>query len=389
RDFVTFDLETTDLDPMSCEVVEIAAARVRDGQVEETFHSLVRPGKPVSPRAAEIHGYTDDSLRDAPTLEQIWPSFAAFAGDDVLVAHNGLNFDVPVLRRQASAFADVDRLIFFDTLPLARSLFRESARLTDLAERFGVALPRAHHALDDAIALAHVLGGLNERKLARARKAALVNLLDHLGLGLALESWAKLDDEDRLLKELAAGFALGRYSDCLEFYETERPRVPEAPELEDVIARLGGRKLMERIRAERKPAERYPAAVARLQSLIEVSQADTLEESAARFLERVALSTSEGVEADPHRVNLLTLHSTKGLEFSRVYVVGVEDYQMPGYYAAVENRKDETDEARRLLYVGMTRARDRLVLTRTDRRRGKDSGDSLFLGELQLTPERS
>jgi DNA polymerase III epsilon subunit family exonuclease len=388
RDYVTFDLETTDLDPMSCEIVEIAAARVRDGDVVDTFHSLVRPNKPVSPRATEIHGYTDDALRDAPAIQGVWPEFAAFAGDDVLVAHNGMGFDVPVLRRQAGAFADINRYVFFDTLPLARSLFRESARLTDLAERFGVSLPRAHHALDDAVALAHVLGGLNQRKRARARKAALVNLLDYLGLGLALESWAELADEDRLLLELATGFALGRYSDCLEVYESERQRVPESPDLEDVIARLGGRKAMERVRAERKPAERYPAAVARLSSLIEVSQADTLEESAGRFLERVALSTSEGEEADPHRVNLLTLHSTKGLEFSRVYVVGVEDYQMPGYYAAVEKRTDETNEARRLLYVGMTRAKDRLVLTRVDRRGGKDSGDSLFLGELQLTAKR-
>ncbi len=156
-----------------------------------------------------------------------------------------------------------------------------------------------------------------------------------------------------------------------------------------MIKRLGGRRTMERIRAERSPAERYPSAVARLQSLIEVSGAETLEESIRRLLERVALSTSEGVEADPHRVNLLTLHSTKGLEFSRVYVVGVEDYQMPGYYAAVQNRRDEIDEARRLLYVGMTRAKDRLVLTRTDRRRGRDSGGDLFLNEIGLTPARS
>ncbi|MEE8491904.1 MAG: 3'-5' exonuclease, partial [Acidimicrobiia bacterium] len=44
------------------------------------------------------------------------------------------------------------------------------------------------------------------------------------------------------------------------------------------------------------------------------------------------------LEADPQRVNLLTFHSTKGLEFSRVYVVGVEGYQVPGYYAMAENR---------------------------------------------------
>jgi DNA polymerase III epsilon subunit family exonuclease len=389
RDYVTFDLETTDLDPSSCEIVEIGAAKVRDGVVVDEFHALVRPARPISPAASQVHGYTEASLRDAPGLAEVWPRFEAFAENLVLVAHNGIGFDIPVLRREVGRFADVSGLVFYDTLPLARSLFRESARLTDLAERFGVPVERAHHALDDAVALAHVLRGLGEQKRVRARKAALVNLLDHLALGLALEDGRRLGSEDRLLLKLSAPFALGRYSDCLDFYTGERERaVPHAPPLEQVIERLGGRRLMERVRAERRPAERYPAAVARLKALLEISQAESLEESVARFLERVALSTSEGVEADPHRINLLTLHSTKGLEFSRVYVVGVEDYQIPGYYAAVDGRRDEIEEARRLLYVGMTRAQDRLVLTRVERRRGRDAGGSLFLGEIGLTPVR-
>src|SRR5947199_5754713 len=102
----------------------------------------------------------------------------------------------------------------------------------------------------------------------------------------------------------------------------------------------------------------------------------SLRESIDRLLDRVALSTSEGVEVAPDRVSLLTLHSTKGLEFSRVYVLGVEDFQLPGYHAVKEDREDEIQEARRLVYVGMTRARDRLILTRTDTRFGLGSGGS-------------
>jgi len=389
RDYVAFDIETTDLDTATCEIVELGAAKVRDGEVVDTFHSLVRCEGPINAGAAEVHGYTAEDLRDAPPLTEVWPRFEAFFDGSVLIAHNGHGFDVPVVRRSVKEFADTDDLVFFDTLPLARSLFRESARLTDLAERFGVPAGRAHHALDDALTLARVFGGLNQQKRQRARKSSLANLLDHLGLGLAMEAKSRLTDEDRLLLNIAAPYALGRFSDCLEFYVVERDREElKAPDLEDVIRRLGGRKMMERIRAEKTPAERYPAAMARLQSLIEASRAETLEGCIESFLERVALSTSEGVEADPHRVNLLTLHSTKGLEFSRVYIIGVEDFQLPGYYAAVDNRKEEIEEARRLLYVGMTRAKDRLVLTRVDRRRGRDTGGSIFLGEIGLTPTR-
>jgi len=141
---------------------------------------------------------------------------------------------------------------------------------------------------------------------------------------------------------------------------------------------------MTRLRAEPDPAQRYPAAVARLRALIDEPTAPTLRESIDRLLERVALSTSEGIEVAPDRVNLLTLHSTKGLEFSRVYIVGVEDYQIPGLRETKENRQAEIQEARRLLYVGMTRARERLILTRVERRFGMEAGGSSFLEEMGL-----
>ena len=78
----------------------------------------------------------------------------------------------------------------------------------------------------------------------------------------------------------------------------------------------------------------------------------------------MALSRSDGFATDERRVSLLTLHATKGLEFSRVYIVGAEDNQLPGYRALESDDQQEIQEARRLLYVGMTRAKDRLVLTR-------------------------
>jgi len=81
-----------------------------------------------------------------------------------MVAHNAQQFDVPVLRRAAAGMHGADDLTFFDTLPLAKSLYQHSARLEDLAERFGVNAGRAHHALDDAITLAAVFGHLGARR---------------------------------------------------------------------------------------------------------------------------------------------------------------------------------------------------------------------------------
>jgi len=407
--YVTFDFETTDKDVEVCEVVEVGAVRVVEGEIVDRFHTLVKPYRPITPGATKLHGYSDADVRGARSFAEVWPAFRAFVGDDVLIAHNGQHFDIPVLRRLAAGQDGVDSLVFYDTLPLVRSLSRDSAKLEDLALRFGIDAGRAHHALDDAVTLAKVYHELERQRGIRARKAVLVNLLDYLGLALALEQGAGSPQgvpdgpgEREILFKLAKFYTLGRYSDALAFYEMERERSggDPAPPVDEVIRRLGGRALMTRLRAEPDPAQRYPAAVARLRALMDEPSAPdaasppdplsttwrggTLEDSIDRLLGRVALSTSDGIEVAPDRVNLLTLHSTKGLEFSRVYIVGVEDYQIPGVRETKENRQAEIEEARRLLYVGMTRARDRLVLTRVERRFGMEAGGSTFLEEMGL-----
>lgn len=384
-DFVAFDLETSDFDSSSCEIVEIAAVRVRGKVVVEGFHSLVACTRPISAEATDVHGYTSHDVADAPAISEVWSRFREFVGTDILVAHNGQEFDVPVLRRMCAGFEGLDDLVFYDTLPLARSLVDGSVKLETLAQKFNVEVGRAHHAYDDAFMLAGVVPALNELRIRRARKIALVHLLDYLGLALALDQSATPESEEVLLREITRLYVLGRFSDCLEHYAAEvAAGAHRAPGLEEVIDRLGGRALMERLRAERSVAERYPAAVERLRTLIEASAGQTVAQQIDDMLCRVALSTSAGVETDPHRINLLTLHSTKGLEFSRVYIIGVENQQLPGWKAIEEDVENEIQEARRLLYVGMTRAKDRLVLTRAERRFGFPSGGSLFLSEIGL-----
>ncbi|HEY2855932.1 MAG TPA: UvrD-helicase domain-containing protein [Gemmatimonadaceae bacterium] len=384
RDFTTIDLETTDSDVTTAEVVEIAAVRVRDGVIRDEISFLVRPRCPIAPGAAKAHGITERDVARAPYLEEVWPCIAEFCGSDVVVAHNGYQFDFPVLRRLTGA-----ELCTYDTLPLARELQSGSARLGDLAERFGIDAGVSHRALDDARTLARVFLALGELKIVRARKTSLVHLLDHLGVALALWTATDLEDEGQLLRSLTRPFALGRYSDCLELYRDEREFAgdPSVPTVREVIDRLGGEETMQRIRADRSASERYPMAMARLRRLLALCSGESLGDQIAELLERVALSSKDGIVPARERVNLLTLHSTKGLEFSRVYILGVEDAELPGGTPLRPASASEIEEARRLLYVGMTRARDRLVLTRAERRAGQRTGGHRFLDEMGLVPQ--
>jgi superfamily I DNA/RNA helicase len=341
--------------------------------------------------ARRVTGITDEELADQPTLDQVWARFRAFCGDDILIAHNGNGFDFPILRRLGAGLPGGSEFVTYDSLPLARDLHPGSRKLGDLAHFFQIELPHAHRAHEDARALALVFLRLQSEKLARARKTALANLLDYLGLALVLSDPEKLTAEARQLLPITKAFALGRFSDCLEHYRLERssPAASAAPSLEEVIRRLGGQRKMEQIRRQKRAEDRYPAAMGRLRRLLDGATGATLPDQLREFLDRVALSRSDAAEDAelPHRVNLLTMHSTKGLEFSRVYVVGVEDAQLPGL--SREGREppdDELQEARRLLYVGMTRAKDRLVLTRSERRKELPTGGYRFLTEMGFVP---
>ncbi|MEP6991306.1 MAG: UvrD-helicase domain-containing protein [bacterium] len=384
--FTAFDLETTDNDTTTAEIVEIAAVRVRDGRIVGEFHSLVKPRTRVTAGAFATHGIGEAELDGQPAFPQVWPAFRAFCGDDVVVAHNGYDFDFRIVSRMAREIGANFDLCTYDTLPLARDLSAASRKLVDLARQFGIDAGHSHRALDDTRTLANVLLALGELKVARARKTALVDLLGHLGIALALSDEATLAEEALLFRNISRPFALGAYSGALDAYERETGDDITVPGAEEVIERLGGAALMVKIRTAKSADERYPAAMTRMRRLIAEIPAGPLAVQLALFLERAVLSRLDGQEPERMRVNLLTLHSTKGLEFSRVYVVGAEDDQLPGGSPSRAATQEEIDEARRLLYVGMTRTQDRLVMTRVATRGDKPTGGHRFLDEMGLLP---
>ena len=85
------------------------------------------------------------------------------------------------------------------------------------------------------------------------------------------------------------------------------------------------------------------------------------------------------------RVSLLTLHAAKGLEFAVVFIVGMEDGLLPLYWGELDEAT--LAEERRLFYVGMTRAKDRLFLSRAlKRQRGgrvREQTPSRFLADIE------
>ncbi len=91
------------------------------------------------------------------------------------------------------------------------------------------------------------------------------------------------------------------------------------------------------------------------------------------YLNRLSLDTREEEDGpSPARVTLLTLHAAKGLEFKTVFLVGMEEGFLP--HGGMQGEPQNLEEERRLCYVGLTRAREELILTRaaTRLRRGRE-----------------
>jgi DNA polymerase III subunit epsilon len=159
-EFVVFDLETTGLSAERNRICEIGAVRVKALEVVDSFQSLVNPGVPLPEPIARLTGLREQELRRAPPVADVVRRFLAFAGDDLLVAHNA-RFDQRFLERQLDLLHG-RRLSEppLCTAALARRLLEGRLRrvgLASLANFFGVGTQPCHRALPDAEATAEVL----------------------------------------------------------------------------------------------------------------------------------------------------------------------------------------------------------------------------------------
>lgn len=170
--FVVLDTETTGLDHKTEKLIELAAVKIIDGEIAETFHTLVNPQKPIRRSSFLIHGIPDEAVAEAPTIEEVLPKFLEFMGDLPYVAHSAL-FDYSFINEPHKAMFEGKRFLNhrIDTFEMYRSVFPDdpSHGLSSLLARFNFDSHVSHRALDDAMCLAKVyplLRKLYEQKYA-------------------------------------------------------------------------------------------------------------------------------------------------------------------------------------------------------------------------------
>jgi DNA helicase-2/ATP-dependent DNA helicase PcrA len=199
---------------------------------------------------------------------------------------------------------------------------------------------------------------------------------------------------DAMAAPEAAGVTGASAKAVRSFHATMSSLMAEAQELpvdallERVLERTG---TIEALEAERTIEAR--GRIENLQELVGVARErrrEAEDPSVAGFLQAVALvSDQDAIVDDSGLVTLMTLHNAKGLEFGAVFVIGMEE----GIFPHVRSIEEQgVEEERRLCYVGMTRAKERLTLTHARSRTlfGRPSANlpSRFLDELPAEVER-
>jgi DNA polymerase-3 subunit alpha (Gram-positive type) len=156
--FVVIDIETTGLNAIDDEIIEIGAVKIREKKIIDFFHTFVAPVKNIPSKITELTGIKFDMVKNAPSINEVLPRLFEFCGDAALVAHNA-SFDIGFIQQKAKFLGYRFSQPIIDTLALSRELLTDLKRykLDVVAKHLDVNLKNHHRAIDDAEATAKIL----------------------------------------------------------------------------------------------------------------------------------------------------------------------------------------------------------------------------------------
>jgi predicted DnaQ family exonuclease/DinG family helicase len=153
--YVALDLETTGLEPSSDAIIEVGAVKFDPkGVVQETFSTLVNPGRPVPYRIQMLTGIAPEEVAEAPRMGAVAPRLQQFIADHPIVGQHVLGFDLRFLAAAGLSHSSV----VYDTHSLAVLLVPMLGEysLSALTRHFDIPMPQHHRALADAQAAREV-----------------------------------------------------------------------------------------------------------------------------------------------------------------------------------------------------------------------------------------
>lgn len=239
--YVSVDLETTGIGTKREKITEIGMVKVIDGEIVDTYHTMVNPYRPIPERVVELTGITDEMVEDAPGIEEVLPEVMAFCEGFPLLGHQ-IIFDYGFLVQAAANGNQKFEKDGMDTLKLCRYLMPEAEKknLGAACAYFGITPDTAHRALSDAMSthllyqkLKETFAGeraelFNEKKLvfkAKKERLATKRQKEHLQDLLKYHRIEKTVQADKM-----SGNEISRMIDQIIFTKGRIPKQSEDSE---------------------------------------------------------------------------------------------------------------------------------------------------------------
>ncbi|MBR4406911.1 MAG: 3'-5' exoribonuclease [Clostridia bacterium] len=157
KNFVVYDVETTGLDADTCEIIEIGAVKVENGEITQKFQTLVKPKQRISSLITDITGITNDMVDNAPPIESVIKDFYLFSKNTVLSGYN-VGFDMKFIQKAGQNVSLKFDNEVLDVLPIAKEKLNcKNYKLGTVVKHLKLTLDNAHRAFFDALATAEVL----------------------------------------------------------------------------------------------------------------------------------------------------------------------------------------------------------------------------------------
>lgn len=333
---VVYDTETTGLDLTKDQIIQISAIRLnQDGEIIDTLDQLVIPTIEISEGAAATHHRTiQDIIENGGIgIHEALQKFSAFVDGAVLVGHNSLRFDAPLVRRQLRecGLPPLRIIAEYDTMVIAKQFHPVlvNYKLETLCSKYGIVNREAHNALGDITATGELLYALLKESICPTQERRKAVLAEHLPRFQTLYTFLSQLSCDYLEPGNVYGL------------------------VENIIDRCRLKK--------RFPEDGNLMAMSDLLYVMQRSDFTDARAFLREFLDDAALSGSQMdlLIRKLRKIPIITVHQSKGCEFDTVIIAGAEDTVFPTFNAI---KHGDIEEEKRVFYVAISRAKKQLIL---------------------------
>lgn len=361
EELVIFDTETTGLDVFEDDIIQIAAIKIRGGELVEgsELNLLIRTDREIPPMLGKEVNPMLEVYNEGPLLEpeDAFRIFLEYVGDDDVLGHN-VEYDYNILkwnllRRAGRTFIEEHIHRYWDSLKLIRLLEPRQRvyKLKVLLEAFGLEGQNSHRADDDILAtksLVDYCAGKIPEKLSLQEQ--LLKDINIRTAAVSLNGWYRDAYRNTRLR-LASPAPFSEFSVTPAFIDelttvykafSEGGKMEPIPMFEQIVAFLSQAVFS----GEEGTAPLRDHVARHLSELKTFTQADLCESGVLK-----------------EKVFVMTVHKAKGLEFEHVIMYNALDDVYPDFRSKTEA---EIMEDARVFYVGISRAKKRVTLTYTD-----------------------